>query len=297
VSEHIIALHRRRSCPALARACELLDVPAVFTQYARHGEELAAALPSDASLLVVAGGDGTLSEVVNGLMQRPAHQRPAILLIPGGSGNDAARMLGLRSRAEDVQRRFRMRQLAAWDVLRAELKSPLQEPITRYCINVMSAGITAEVAQLYNRSMRRLPPDIGYTLAALLTFSRYQPGHVRLRFGGNVEGESVSQELLLVALANNRWFGSGIGVAPHALPDDGQLALTIAAGVRPLQFLGMLPRLRRAQYSRHPGIAYRSSDECHVDSDAPIPVEIDGEFSGFTPLRVTVIPHAIQMVI
>lgn len=296
MSEHIIALRRRRGCPALARACELLCVPAVFTQHVRHAEELAAALPSDASLLVVAGGDGTLSEVVNGLMQRPAQQRPAVLLIPGGSGNDAARMLGLRPRAEDVERRIRARQLTAWDVLRAELTSPLQEPVTRYCINVMSAGITAEVSQLYNRSMRRLPPDVGYTLAGLLSFSRYQPGQVRLRIGDVAGGECVDQELLLVAVANNRWFGSGIGIAPHALPDDGQLALTIAGGVRPLQFLGMLPRLRRAQFSRHPGIAYRSSDQCNVDSDVPIPVEIDGEFSGFTPLRVKVIPRAIQMV-
>ncbi len=276
----------------LAHASERLGVSPMLTQHPRHAEQLAAGLPADASLLVVTGGDGTLSEVVNGLMQRPPDQRPPVLLIPGGSGNDVARMIGIRRSIPDVERRLAEPRVATWDVIRAELTSPLQEATTRYCINVMSAGITAEVSQLFNRSMRRLPPDIGYTLAALLCFARYRAGRVDL----DADTVQISRDMLLVAMANSRWFGSGIGIAPDASPDDGKMNLTVAAGVSPLQFVGMLPRLRRARHVSHPGIFYDSTTECRIGAERPIPVEIDGEFSGFTPLRVTVIPRAIQLV-
>lgn len=263
-----------------------------YTRHPRHAEELAATLPVDATLLVVSGGDGTISEVVNGLMQRPDARRPALFIIPGGSGNDTARMLNLRRDATEVERRLRERSTVQWDVIRAQITGRYDESITRYCINVMSTGITAEVSQLFNRTMRKLPPDIGYVLAAMVSFARYNPTGVHLRF----DGGQTSARLLLVAMANNRWFGSGIGIAPQAVPDDGILNLTIAAGVSPLQFIGMLPRLRKAVEIGHPGVRYGASTTCQIDSESPIPVEIDGEFSGFTPLHATVIPRAITMV-
>lgn len=276
----------------LARASERLGVSPMLTEYPRHAEELASTLPADASLLVVTGGDGTLSEVVNGLMRRAPAQRPPVLLIPGGSGNDVARMIGVRGSIPELERRLAEPRIATWDVIKAELTSPLQETVSRYCINVMSAGITAEVSQLFNRSMRRLPPDIGYTLAALVSFARYRAGRVDV----DADSMKISREMLLVAMANSRWFGSGIGISPDAVPDDGKLNLTVAGGVSPLQFVGMLPRLRRARHVSHPGIVYDSTTECRIGAERPIPVEIDGEFSGFTPLRVTVIPQVIRLV-
>ncbi|MBU3700284.1 MAG: diacylglycerol kinase family lipid kinase [Candidatus Kapabacteria bacterium] len=292
VSEHIIALHKRSTCPVLAHASSLLGCKPILTEHIRHAEQLAASLPSDASLLVVSGGDGTVSEVVNGLMQRPSEQRPSVLIIPGGSGNDVARMLGLRRNAADVARRLRERRTVQWDVLRAELTSPLNVPDVRYCINVMSAGITADVSQVFNRSMRWLPPDLGYIAAALVSFSRFSPRLARLSH----DGAEARQRLLLAVFANSRWFGSGMGVAPHAAPDDGMIDLTVAGSVSPLQFVGMIPTLRKAREVSNPEIQYLRAAAGSLDAETPLPIEIDGEFSGFTPLKVTVIPRAITFV-
>ncbi|MEY3385769.1 MAG: hypothetical protein RIR53_580 [Bacteroidota bacterium] len=293
MSDHIIALYKRSTCPVLAHASELLGCRPIFTEHVRHAEQLAASLPSDASLLVVSGGDGTVSEVVNGLMQRAIEKRPPVLIIPGGSGNDVARMLGIRRDAADVERRILKRQTTRWDVLRAELTSPLNEPDVRYCINVMSAGITADVSQVFNRSMRWLPPDLGYITAALVSFSRFSPQLAQL---SHDEAE-ITQCLLLAVFANSRWFGSGMGVAPHAAPDDGMIDLTVAGSVSPLQFLGMIPRLRKARELVNPEIRYLRATSGRLASEQPLPIEIDGEFSGFTPLKVTVIPKAITLVI
>lgn len=265
----------------------------MLTQHQHHAEELAAALPADASLLVVAGGDGTLSEVVNGLMSRPPQQRPPVLLVPGGSGNDVARMLGLQRTLADIERRLFQPGYHAWDVIKASLTDPSQQQRTRYGINVLSTGITAEVLSIFNRMMRRLPPDVGYAAAGVLALSRYRAKPMQII----IDEVNQSGSPLLVAVANSRWFGSGIGIAPHAVPDDGVLNLTIANNIGALGFVSLLPALRTGAVITDDRIRYSTGRCVQIRTPSPLGIEMDGEFIGFTPLTVEVIPKAIRLVI
>ncbi|MFM8771885.1 MAG: diacylglycerol/lipid kinase family protein, partial [Candidatus Kapaibacterium sp.] len=240
MSTHIIAHARRRGCQELAAVSDGVGVQPTFTAYARHAEELAALLPDEASRVIVVGGDGTVSEVINGLMRRPQSNRPPICILPSGSGNDAARMLGLRRSAGDVLERLAQQRIVEWDVMKATLTGTSGQPVVRYGINVLSTGITAEVLNVYNRMMRGLPPDIGYAAAAVLAFTRYRAQPVDLE----TDGQATSASPLLVAVANCQWFGSGIGIAPQARPDDGLLNVTTAERIGPLGFLVILPQLR-----------------------------------------------------
>ncbi len=263
-----------------------------FTQFSRHAEVLAASLPTDASMLVVAGGDGTLSEVVNGLMQRPPEQRPPVLLIPAGSGNDVARMLGLQRTPAEVERRVFHPGSHTWDVIKASLTGPSQQTLTRYGINVLSTGITAEVLRIFNRMMRRLPPDVGYAAAGVLAFSRYRAQPMEII----VDDYTQSYSPLVVAIANSRWFGSGIGIAPQAIADDGLLNLTTAHNIGSLGFLGLLPKLRKGAVLSDSRIRYSTGRCVQLRTPNPLGVEMDGEFIGFTPLTVEVIPNAIRLI-
>ncbi len=277
----------------VARASELLGVTPAFTQHPRHAEELAVALPADASLLVVAGGDGTLSEVVNGLMLRPREQRPPVLLIPGGSGNDVARMLQLRRTPTDLERRLRQALYVDWDVMKVTLCNSTRENRIRYGINVLSTGITAEVLSIFNRMMRRLPADVGYAAAGVLALSRFraQPMHI------SIDNESQTGSPLVVAVANSRWFGSGIGIAPQAIPNDGRLNLTTANEIGALGFLGLLPKLRKGLVINDSRIGYAAGQYVQLRTETPLGVEMDGEIIGFTPATIEVIPGAIRLVI
>ncbi len=292
VSTHIIAHARRHRCPELAAVADSLGVQSSFTEYARHAEELAASLPEDASCVVVSGGDGTVSEVVNGLMKRPQSLRPPICILPSGSGNDAARMLRLRRSAQDVLERLNRSAVLEWDVMKATLTGMSGQPVVRYGLNVLSTGITAEVLSVYNRMMRGLPPDVGYAAAAVLAFTRYRVQRLDLE----VDGHATSIRPLLVAVANCQWFGSGIGIAPQALPDDGVLNVTTAERIGPLGFLGILPQLRKGAVMMDDRIRYTAAGIVQIRSESPLGVEIDGEFSGFTPVRVEVIPTAIRII-
>lgn len=292
VSTHIIAHARRCRCQELARVADGVGVQATFTEYARHAEELAAALPDDASCVIVAGGDGSVSEVVNGLMRRPQNLRPPVCILPSGSGNDAARMLRLRRSGHDVLERLARQRIVEWDVMKATLTGTSGQPVVRYGLNVLSTGITAEVLNIYNRMMRGLPPDVGYAAAAVLAFTRYRAQPVDLES----DGHGISASPLLVAIANCQWFGSGIGIAPQAQPDDGLLNVTTAERIGPLGFIGILPQLRKGTVMIDDRIRYTTARSVQIRSKSPLGVEIDGEFSGFTPVRVEVIPKAVRII-
>ena len=103
--------------------------------------------------------------------------------------------------------------------------------------------------------------------------------------------------MLLTAVANSKWFGSGIGIAPHALPDDGILNLTLVKDVGPLTYARFLPQLMRGAAIKDPRIAYHTARECSITSDEPLPIEIDGEFVGYTPLQVRVHKRAIRLLV
>lgn len=269
-----------------------VGVQPIFTAYARHAEELAATIPDDVSRLIVVGGDGTVSEVVNGLMQRPQSLRPPVCILPSGSGNDAARMLFLRRSAREVLDRLALHRIVEWDVMKATLTGISGQPVVRYGLNVLSTGITAEVLSVYNRMMRRLPPDIGYAAAAVLAFTRYRAQPLDLE----ADGHTTSSSPLLVAIANCRWFGSGIGIAPQAVPDDGLLNVTIAREIGPLGFLRLLPRLRTGEVVDDTRVRYQSAKYVQLRTANPVGIEIDGEFCGYTPVQVEVIPKAIRLI-
>jgi diacylglycerol kinase family enzyme len=292
VSTHIIAHQRLQRCRVLAYVSSTLGVEPQFTRYAKHAEQLANDLPQDASLLVVAGGDGTLNEVLNAIMLRPKKLRPTLFLVPGGSGNDAARTLGVQRTLQDVERRLKTMATIEWDVIKADIRCPNHQPITRYGINVLSTGISAEVLRLYYQMSPLLPAGFRYTAASVLAFARYRATYLDVQ----LDGKSFTQPVLLAAVANCRWFGAGLGVAPKAVPHDGVLNLTVADSFSRWGFLRLLPQLRRAEEVLDSRIRYHVTTSCQLRSAEPMAIEIDGEFSGFTPGEINVLPKAVTLV-
>lgn len=290
MSIHFI-VHGRLAHDLLVRYMRDTYRPAMHvTNYARHASALASSLPTDTSTLFVAGGDGTLHEVVHGLMQRAPEERPPILLLPLGSGNDTARMIGARATIADVQRRFASRNLLEWDVLECAVGS---EGHLRFCTNVLDVGFGGEVARRFNSSLRRLPARLGYVVATLQSFVRASPQQMKVV----TERSTHSGDMLLTAIANSKWFGSGIGIAPHAQPDDGELDITLVKDVGPLTYLRFLPALMKGIAVQDPRIDYVRGTTCSVETSKPLPIEIDGEFAGFTPLTVKVHPKAVRLLV
>ncbi len=261
-----------------------------YTESTRHASELAARIPFDTTVLAVAGGDGTLHEVVDGLMQRKSELRPPILLLPLGSGNDTARMIGAKATIADIRRRLAEFNPLDWDVLECTIGSDGQ---TRYCTNVLDVGFGGDVARRFNSTFRKLPARIGYMAATLQAFASSRAHDITV---GTDETE-VSAPMLMAAVANSKWFGSGIGIAPTAKPNDGIADLTLITNVGVFTYLRFLPQLIKGVVIADNRIQYLRSARVTITSASPVPIELDGEFAGHTPLDVVVRKNSVRLLV
>jgi len=286
----LICHGRLRSHPLVCKVVSEYAADLLCTTRTRHACDLASSIDERSDILLVAGGDGTLHEVIDGMMQRPVESRPPILLIPLGSGNDTARMIGARGTLADIQRRISAQQSRDWDVLECTIGA---EQVTRYCTNVLDVGFGGEVARRYTDRLRKLPARLGYVTATLQGFVSSKARRMSVR----IDDVIIDDEMLLTAVANSKWFGSGIGIAPLAKPDDGVLDITVVKNVGPLTYARFLPDLMRGVPIRDPRIHYHSGRECTITTNEPLPIEIDGEFVGFTPIMVKVHHKAVRLLV
>lgn len=287
---HVISHGRLRGNVLVERLQQEYQASVHHTEARGHATELALRLPNDVDILCVAGGDGTLHEVVHGLMSRPESERPPILLLPLGSGNDTARMLGVRASMNDIQRRLASINPLDWDVLECSIGDDGQ---TRYCTNVLDVGFGGDVARRFNTTFRRLPARIGYIAATLHAFASSRVHEIAI----TTDDALVTAPMLTAAIANSKWFGSGIGIAPRAVPHDGRADLTLIKNVGVLTYLRFLPQLLRGVEITDTRIQYLQSKVVSVTTQTPLPIEIDGEFVGYTPLRVHVHHKAVRLLV
>jgi YegS/Rv2252/BmrU family lipid kinase len=240
-----------------------------------------AALEYDA--VIAAGGDGTVHEVVNGLLR--AGGGAALGVLPLGSGDDFVKMLPLG----DAVERIRRSQPKALDAGRIRAAGA-----ERYFANGMDIGFGAHGASNIRKVPRFLTGLGAYLGALALTLVRYPKLEVRLQLDG---GAPVAQTTAMTAVMNGRAFGGSFHVCPEARVDDGELDLLIADGVGRWEILGLVPRIMRGTHVGHPRLRLARARRVLIESEAPLLVEADGEivFEDARRLEIEVLPGALRV--
>jgi diacylglycerol kinase (ATP) len=235
-------------------------------------------------IVVAVGGDGTLHEIVNGLMRgRPDHP-PALAVIPAGTANIFARALDLptepaaaaRVLAEGVRRRIDVGQVN-----------------DRYFTTVAGAGLDGAVVRLASRWPRWIGGKPRHAAAGLVTLAGYRAARVRVWLDGLEQAES----LILLAAANTAWYGGGIHIAPAARPDDGLLSVVFIRDVGRLELLHLVRLAVSGKHLNHPRTGHAPAREVRAEADIPLPVQADGEDLGVLPARFRCVPAAIDLIV
>ena len=249
-----------------------------------HAAEIAAALPDDGAPLCVAGGDGTLNEVINGL--RPGSHPIAVL--PLGTGNDFAAQLGTRSVKDTLDALLRDRRRTV-DAAKADVIDEDGGLITRCFINAIGIGFDAAVAMdVSNGSTGR--GIIPYLIAVFRVLRHYEavPSVTAFR---NTE---LDASLFLACIGNGSTSGGGFRLTPKADISDGLLDLCHARQLSTMRVLQVLPRALNGSHLSAPEVTYAQAAHFDVALDFPLPVHVDGEI--VTPrarrIVVTVMPGA-----
>jgi YegS/Rv2252/BmrU family lipid kinase len=279
-----------RRWPELARRASALGLTGETLFSERPGRliELARAAVDDGATLVVAvGGDGTLNEVVNGIAERDVD----LATIPLGTGMDFVRTYGIPTRFDDAVRIALTGEPRTIDAGRVHYRTWAGEPAERWFANVGSVGMSGAVAQRANGMSKALGGKATFFYALTRVFLEWQNTEVTVTFD---DGERRGR-MHDVIVANGMWHGGGMKLAPDARPDDGLFDVVLIGDVSKLDFLTTAPKIYKGAHVHHPKVEVLRSRRVEVDAPETLPIELEGEQVGTTPVTFEVVPGALRI--
>ena len=235
----------------------------------------------DFDLIVVCGGDGTLNEVVNGVV---GFDNAAVTHFPGGSGNDSIKVFSNPAAFASIDRLLDAEE-TRFDLIRCN---------DTYALNVLSIGFDARVGTDIAR-FKRLPLVTGkgaYILSILSNMLHGLSAQYTVTLGS---GETISGQKTMICICNGRWYGGSFNPVPDAEPDDGLLDVLIVEKVNLLQVAGVIGKYQKGHYADYPHLIRHV--RCHtvrVECEQENVVNVDGEAIRTTDAQIELIPQAIR---
>jgi diacylglycerol kinase (ATP) len=259
----------------------------------RIARELATA---GARTIVAVGGDGTVNEIINGMMDdnSPVNPETRLLVLPSGTGRDLGRSLGT-GQVETAISALVQGSTAKIDLGRISYQTHAGEPATRYFANVADLGLGASVAERLSGSSKVLGGLLTYLVAAVKTIIRYKPTEIVV----DVQDDRIFHDSAnMVVLANGQYFAGGMRVAPTASICDGLLEMYILTDVGKRALLtSILPRVYRGRHVGREGVLHVRTSSVTIKSPSGMLLEMDGEQIGMAPVRVEVAPRILPVII
>jgi diacylglycerol kinase (ATP) len=249
-----------------------------------------AALEDGKRFLVAVGGDGTVSEVLNGMIadDRPVREDAVLGIAAAGRGCDFIKTFGIPPLPSHAAAHLDGPESFPIDVGKITYVRD-GETMSCYFANVAEVGLGAEVA----RRAARLPDVLGptvYATAFWATILRNHSAHVTI----DLVDRRFEGEMRNLVVANGQFFGGGMKVAPRAAPTDGLLDVQIQCTSR-RETIALLPKVYRGEHVPHPEIREAKRVRTSITADRPLPVEADGETLGETPARFEVLAGAVRL--
>ena len=278
---------RRAAAGGLTVDVRLTEGPGDATAITR------AALAEGAQTIVAVGGDGTVSEVVNGFFDgdRALAPEAELAVICRGSGCDFIRTYGITKHTEQAIRVATSGRVRTIDVGVVEFTGPDGRPVERRFANIASAGLTGVAAAAANRSSKRFGATAAFAWAAVSTFVTYHNSRFRIR----VDDRELDRVCNNVIVANGRYFAGGMHILPMAQPDDGRLDVLVWGDVSKVDLARNLHKLYRGTHVTHPKADISRAGSVHVETETPLPIEVDGEVLGTTPVTFRIRPAALRL--
>jgi YegS/Rv2252/BmrU family lipid kinase len=264
---------------------------ALMSERPGHLGQLASdAVRHGARSLVVVGGDGTIHEVADGLLAAGLGTAAELSVLPLGTGKDFARSLRIPARLEAALEVARHGEVRTIDVGRATYTVDGGEAQS-YFANFAGAGISGAIARRANVTTKALGGRLSFMLATLAVFSRWKPSEMTVTIDG------VERQLrLLEALAmNGDYTAGGMWVAPEAAPDDGLFDAVLIGDFSKAEFATTFPKIYRGRHVGHRKVEIVRARDLRVDAPTRLPIVLDGEQPGTTPVRFEVVPAALRV--
>jgi diacylglycerol kinase (ATP) len=268
------------------------EVEVFETQSENHAIELAAnATKNEFDVILSAGGDGTLHQVINGILNSQNNTRlPTVGIIPLGTGNDFARTCGIKSDVNQLIQLLEKNKAEPIDIGLVNCVDEKGKAAARYFINACSLGMGPEVVKRLKKSDRSLGPSLTYLKAITSTFFTHQPQEISAK-SNSWEWKGKARVL---AVANGKSFGNALYIAPDANTNDGQFNIFVAGDLPLWKFLLYLQTIKSGKKLTDPKITYGKVTALELTALESCAIEAEGEAIGFLPAKITLQPSRIS---
>lgn len=290
-----------RSFAAMRRTIEarLGDVDVELTRSGGHASDLAERAANEGRSYVVAvGGDGTFSEVTNGVLR--AKTTCPVALIGAGTGGDFRKTLGFEHRLDKYLDAIASGETRKLDVGKATFRGNDGETKTHWFVNILSAGMGGLVDRYVATGSRMLGGTVAYFVASARALLETKPG--RLRCLVTLDGKTEERRLdsYMIAVCNGRYFGSGMHVAPMAKPDDGRFEVVSLNAPNKVAFATSSQKIYDGKHLEAKGTVHFACEKIEIDLEneearKTFLLDVDGEPLGGLPLTIEVVPGAITL--
>ncbi len=246
-------------------------------------------------LIVALGGDGTISEVANGILEAGAGTETELGIVPRGTGGDFRRTLDLPHDITEAAKRIRDGRARPLDAGRVHFRGHAGQTLIHSFVNVASFGFSSTVATRANASSKRFGGRVAFFAATLRALASYDNTDVWLTIEGRPRER---RRVLLAAIGNGRFFGGGMKICPAALIDDGALDLVTVGDFSKGEVLTNIGRLYEGTHLELEAVENARVTRVAVEpveSDARIPIELDGETPGYLPAVFEILPAALRL--
>jgi diacylglycerol kinase (ATP) len=264
-----------------------------FTEGKGHGIELAKAAANNGySYLVAVGGDGTIHEVANGIMQTQNAKNTSLGIVSTGTGSDLSRTIGIPTDYTKACSSITSTKRLIVDMGLVEYTQNGQ-PKKRYFINSAGIGFDAETVAITQKLPKFLGGTLPYLTGLFASFLGYRNKAVTLIIGDNVQ----KTRILTLVVANGGYFGGGMHIAPEAKVDDNLLDVVVIGNISKIGLLKALPSVYKGTHLSHPLVKLEKATHIRIESKKKFLVQADGEILGEGPASFDILPAALSLVI
>lgn len=263
------------------------------SEFSRHAEELTRqSIAEGAEIIIVAGGDGTLNEVINGVMTSEHPAEVKIGILPVGTGCDFIKSVGIPRDWEKGMDILKKGAIKICDVGKVIFLNQKRKKEARYFINIASFGCSGRVVETANRAPKWLGGFTVYTYAIVSSFLQFKAVPVRLKFNGRKSRQYVIQN---VFVSNGQYSGGGKRWAPKAKLDDGLFDVVVCGDIPKTLMMMHLKSLMDGTFDRQKGVNLERVTTLVAQSRQKVLLELDGELVGQLPASFSIRKQAVRL--
>lgn len=263
------------------------------TTHPGHGRELARkAVDQGFQTIAVHGGDGTVNEIVNGLLDRAEYPSP-LALLPSGTGADLVRTLGISHSLSQAAQQAVQGSAQCIDIGQVQFTDLEGRPARRVFANVTDVGFGGDLVRYVNSHSKRLGGKLSFLKGLLVTLFRYKNKNIRITLD---DREKLEIRASSIVVANGQYFGGGMWVAPEARLKDGLFEVVIVGDVSKTDVLANTRRLYKGTLAEHPKVKTFKAKTVGLDSDEEVLIDLDGELVGRLPAHFQILPEKLSVI-